>query len=118
MSGRRYHAGLAAEAQVARYYEARGGTIRERRLRTAAGEIDLVVQTGTMLIFVEVKARKRMGPDSPITEKQWQRLGLAAESYMLNYTSMTGAAPLCRFDAALIGPDGSLEVIENARIQY
>lgn len=117
MSGRRYHAGLAAEAQVARYYEAQGGTIRERRLRTPAGEIDLIVEIGTMLVFVEVKARKRLGPDSPISEKQWQRLGLAAESYIMHHTSMTGAAPLCRFDAALIGPDGSLEVIENARIQ-
>ncbi|MEM1277559.1 MAG: YraN family protein [Pseudomonadota bacterium] len=116
MSGRRFHSGLAAEDQVARYYEAQGAQILERRLRTPEGEIDLIAQLPHCLIFVEVKARKRHGPDSPISEKQWQRLGLAAEFYIMHRINMTGPTPVCRFDAALIGPDGTLEVIENARM--
>ncbi|MEM6905944.1 MAG: YraN family protein, partial [Pseudomonadota bacterium] len=102
MSSRRYRAGLAAEDQVARHYEALGFTIAARRLRTPEGEIDLIAERPGLVFFIEVKARKRLGPDSPISEKQWQRLGLAAESYMLRHT-MTGATPLCRFDAALVG---------------
>ena len=116
MSGRRFHAGLSAEAQAAAHYQSLGAEILEQRWRSPAGEIDLILRLGSMLIFVEVKARKRFGADSPISQKQWARLGLAAESYMLHYTEMTGATPLCRFDAALIGPDGELEIIENARI--
>ncbi|MBY8976684.1 YraN family protein [Rhodobacteraceae bacterium NNCM2] len=116
MSGRRFHAGLAAEDQAARHYEKQGATILERRLKTPEGEIDLIARLGEMLIFIEVKQRKRLGPDSPISPKQWQRLGLAANFYMMQVTSMTGAAPLCRFDAVIIGADGRLEAIENARI--
>ncbi|MEM8790034.1 MAG: YraN family protein [Pseudomonadota bacterium] len=116
MSGRRFHAGLSAEEQVARHYEAQGARTLERRLRTPEGEIDLVVELPGILVFVEVKARKHHGPESPISEKQWQRLGLAAEFYMMHRISVTGATPVCRFDAALIGPDGRLEVIENARM--
>lgn len=114
-TAQRYHAGLAAEEQVARHYSNNGGEILARRHRTPEGEIDLIVQQGNLLIFVEVKSRKRHGSDSPISQKQWQRLGLAANSYMLHHMSMTGAAPHCRFDAALVGPDGAVEVIENAR---
>ncbi|MEM7237909.1 MAG: YraN family protein [Pseudomonadota bacterium] len=117
MSGRRHHAGLAAEEAVARHYEAKGATILERRLRTPEGEIDLIAEQGEMIIFVEVKHRKRLGPDSPITQKQWQRLGLAAEFYMMSGTSMTGATRMCRFDAVIVGPDGTFDVLENARIE-
>lgn len=118
MSGRRYHAGVAAEEAIARHYEALGATILERRLRTPEGEIDLIAERGDLLIFIEVKQRGRAGPDSPISQKQWHRLGLAAEFYMMHHTSMTGATRMCRFDAAIVGPDGTFEVIENARIEH
>lgn len=117
MTARRFHAGLAAEDRAARHYENIGAEILERRLRTPEGEIDLIVRLGEMLIFVEVKQRKRLGADSPISAKQWQRLGLAANFYMMHHTNMTGTAPLCRFDAAIIGADGRMEVIENARME-
>ncbi len=117
MTARRHHAGLAAEDQAARHYQNMGADILERRLRTPEGEIDLIARLNGMLIFVEVKQRKRQGPDSPISPKQWQRLGLAANFYMMHHTGMTGATPACRFDAAIIGADGRMEVIENARME-
>ncbi|MEM0924279.1 MAG: YraN family protein [Pseudomonadota bacterium] len=120
---RRYHAGLSAEAQVARLYQAYGAVLLEQRWRApdracdrSAGEIDLILLVQGVLVFVEVKARKSFGLDSPISQKQWDRLGLAAESYRLLYAERTGATPLCRFDAALVGPDGKAEVIQNARL--
>ncbi|MEL6479710.1 MAG: YraN family protein [Pseudomonadota bacterium] len=118
-SGRRHYGGLAAEAAIARHYEARGAEVLAQRWRAGmqgAGEIDLIVTWPGLLVFVEVKARKFLGADSPISEKQWQRLGLAAESYRMLHAERTGAIPDCRFDAALVGPDGCLEIIENARL--
>ena len=117
MSGsRRHHAGLAAEDAAARHYEARGGQVLARRLRTPEGEIDLVVDIDGLLIFVEVKARSRpIGFDSPIPERQWRRLGNAALHYMMTRQQETGRIPFCRFDAAIMAPDGRIEVIENAR---
>ena len=123
MSGRKtrrgrggYLSGLAAEDRAARAYERRGAEILARRHRNAAGEIDLILREGGILVFVEVKQRSRdAGLGESITDRQWRRLGLAATQYMLTHTGITGAIRGCRFDAVLIGADGNLEIIENAR---
>lgn len=116
MTPHNHRAGLAAEDRAARRYEAKGGRILERRLRTPGGEIDLIVKLPDCLVFVEVKYRNRFGPDSPIDEKQWRRLGRAAEFYMTARADAADAALACRFDAVLVNGDGDLEIIENARI--
>lgn len=111
-----YMSGLSAEATVARLYRERGGTIEAERHRTPEGEIDLVVRLGEILVFVEVKQRRSArdyGP--PISARQWKRLEAAALSYMVEVQNVTGVQPLCRFDVALMGRDGSVEIIENAR---
>ena len=115
--GRRGHlGGLAAEEQAARAYERRGAEILERRHRSPAGEIDLILREGGILVFVEVKKRRtRATAAESITERQWRRLGLAASRYMLAESDKTGPVRGCRFDAVLIGADGHLEIIENAR---
>ena len=113
---RNFQAGLAAEDAVERIYRQRGAQVLARRHRTPEGEIDLIVQEGRCLIFVEIKRRKRLhGFDSPISEKQWQRLGCAALHYVVNNHAVTRVQPICRFDAALVGPDGQATIIENAR---
>ena len=113
---RNFHAGMAAEDGVERIYLQRGARILARRHRTPEGEIDLIVQDGDCLVFIEVKRRKRLhGFDSPISEKQWQRLGCAALHYVVNNHDVTRVHPICRFDAALVGPDGQVTIIENAR---
>lgn len=118
MSARRgrggYLSGLSAEEQAARAYQRRGAEILARRHRNAAGEIDLIVREGETLVFVEVKQRRRGAAES-ITERQWRRLGLAATQYMLAESDKTGPVRGCRFDAVLVGADGGLEIIENAR---
>ena len=45
--------GLAAEARAARLLEAHGFTVLHRRLRTKAGEIDLIARLGDLLVFCE-----------------------------------------------------------------
>jgi putative endonuclease len=109
--GRRAHlSGLAAEEAVARAYEAAGGRVEARRWRAPEGELDLVVRTPEALVFVEVKAG-RNAPEA-ISARQWMRLEAAAARYMLAHPTGDGAV---RFDAAFLGPDGSVRVVENAR---
>jgi putative endonuclease len=111
-----YLSGLSAEDQAARAYVRRGAEILARRYRNEAGEIDLILLEDGILVFVEVKRRKnRAELGEAITERQWKRLGLAANHYMMVHTDETGAIRGCRFDAVLISAGGSLEIIENAR---
>jgi len=115
--GRRNHfSGIAAEETVARRYAWRGDEILGHRVRTPEGELDLVVKSGDVLVFVEVKKRsQRHLYDSPISRKQWDRLEKAALHYMVSVQGETGIHPVCRFDVALVAPDGSVDIVENAR---
>ena len=65
-----------------------------------------------MLVFVEVKRRRRPIVDDPVGEAQWRRLEATALRYMME--AETGDAPM-RFDLALVGADGVTEVTRNAR---
>lgn len=110
-----YFSGIAAEHSVARMYLRKGGNVLGQRVRTPEGEIDLIVRMNDVLVFVEVKKRRKLhGCDSPISRKQWDRLEKAALHYMVGYQNDTGVQPVCRFDVALMGPDGSADIIENA----
>ena len=109
---RRFQSGLAAEEIAERAYAAKGAEVLARRYRTALGEIDLIVQLAGTVVFVEVKQRARPGPDSPITPRQWSRIAAAAQAWLAE----TGTALPCRFDAALVGPDGGLSLVEGAHV--
>jgi putative endonuclease len=83
-----------------------------RRFRTRAGEIDLVVETGDLLVFVEVKARS--GPDwgrpaDAVDRTKRARLCAAAEAYLQR--ALAHERP-CRFDVVevRVGPDGRLAI--------
>lgn len=95
---------------MARHYVATGATVLARRWRVAEGEVDLVVAWPGTVAFVEVKAG-RHAADS-ISERQWRRLEAAALRFTVE--TETGNAAL-RFDAAFVGADGTLDVVENAR---
>lgn len=114
--GRTNHfSGLAAEHSVARMYLRQGATVQGQRVRTPEGELDLIVLVNGVLVFVEVKKRRRLHAfDSPISRKQWDRLEKASLHYMMDIVNETGVQPVCRFDVALMGPDGSVDIIENA----
>ena len=54
---KRYDAGIQGEQDAEEALTRQGMTVRTRRYRAEDGEIDLVMQDGDAIVFVEVKAR-------------------------------------------------------------
>ncbi|MBS9715947.1 YraN family protein [Pseudohalocynthiibacter aestuariivivens] len=114
MSGRTsYLAGLSAEEIVARHYLAEGCEIRAMRWRGTGGEIDLIVQDGAHLIFVEVKKSRDFARAAErIRPNQMQRIYATASEFLAGEPA--GQNTDARFDVALVDASGSLQIIENA----
>ena len=55
---RRYNLGHRAEILAAIWLSLKGYKVIGRRIKTPAGEIDLIARKGRISIFIEVKARK------------------------------------------------------------
>lgn len=90
-----------------------GFTLFGRRVRTPAGEIDLVARRGDLTVIVEVKARPSVEEAAfAIPPRQRRRLAAAAEALMASEPSWFGGP--VRFDAMLVGADGSLVWLEDA----
>ena len=107
-----FHNGMAAEDSAARAYEAKGGTVVARRWKVPEGEIDLIVELGGVIVFVEVKARKTMAAAiAALQPAQQARLLACAEQYLATHAHLN--AP-CRFDLAGVDCSGRIEIIENA----
>ena len=109
-SGRLTH--KPTSRQVGQYWERkaesflhrRGLTTRERNFNCRAGEIDLIMNDGNMLVFVEVRFRNNVaygsGADTVSTRKQ-KRLTRAA-LYFLCRNPRFSLKP-CRFDVISVG---------------
>jgi len=105
--------GASGEDRAAAWYVAAGYHVVERNWRCAAGEIDLVVQRGRELVFVEVKTRRtdRFGiPAEAVTPTKQRRLRMLAARYLASSDARAGTL---RFDVVSILA-GRLEVIEAA----
>lgn len=113
MTGRTsYFAGKAAEDCVARQYEAQGLRIRDRRWRGKGGEIDLILEDGAGLVFVEVKkSRSIHAALERLSQSQLERVCCAANEYVASEPGQLDT-PM-RVDLAVVGAHGDLEIIEN-----
>lgn len=113
MSGARsYHAGLAAEAQVAQHYERAGMTICARRWRGKSGEIDLIARDGSNIIFIEVKhSSTHARAAEHLSQRQVARIYLAASEFVEN--EPLGQLTEVRLDAALVDGLGQIEILKN-----
>ncbi|MDE1896067.1 MAG: YraN family protein [Rhodospirillales bacterium] len=104
--------GRQAEDEVAGMLRQKGYAILAVRLKTGAGEIDIVAADHKTLIFVEVKARPSFAEAAyALSPRQQARLFQAATVAMACHDNW--ARPETRFDAALVVP-GGIEIIEDA----
>jgi len=86
---RAFETGRIGEALARRYFKERGYHIVGQNIRFRFGEIDLVVTTDDLLIFVEVKTRRCGGNFGPgreaVTPRKSSRLVRLAQAYVLRY---------------------------------
>ncbi len=109
------HLGRDAEDAVAEYLQAQGCIILARRLRTKAGEIDLVAADADCLIFVEVKARRCLADAAYAVSPRQQARLLEAASLALAQNPGWARAEM-RLDVALVA-GATVEMLPDA-IRY
>jgi putative endonuclease len=110
---RRRALGVSGEDAVAAWYEANGYEIVERNWRCREGELDLIVRSGRVFVFCEVKTRTTTNfgyPVEAVTKAKQTKLRHLAARWLAD-------APLApreiRFDVASV-LDGTIEVLEGA----
>jgi len=113
----RHKLGRAAEDLAAAYLQQQGCRVVERRYGRRGGEIDLIVDDGGVLAFVEVKARRseRYGaPISAVTDRKRRRIVRTARLFLAAHPRRSRR---CRFDVVsvrLIGGRAELSWVRDA----
>ena len=108
--------GDRGERTAAEYLRRRGFRVLVRSYRTAQGEVDLICRDGDVVVFVEVKARKRGHPAEAVDRQKQRRLTLAALHFLKRHGLLEARA---RFDVvAITWPEGGtpsrIEHLPNA----
>lgn len=96
--------GDAAEQAALYYLQQQGLSLVGSNFRCKGGEIDLIMQDGSTLVFVEVRKRadaRYGGAAASVTSRKQARLIIAAQTFLQRYKH----PPSCRFDILAI--DGS-----------
>ncbi|MBF0166290.1 MAG: YraN family protein [Alphaproteobacteria bacterium] len=109
--------GYMAEEAAVWYLRLKGWRILERRFVTGrgsgAGEVDIIARRGSLLAFIEVKARaSEEAAAQAIGPRQQGRISRAAEAYLARHGELANLD--IRFDAVLVGGAGWLSHIEDA----
>jgi len=109
--------GRAGEDSAVRAYARRGYRVVRRNWRCRLGELDLVVERRGVLVFCEVKSRKRGsfgGGYEAVTWRKRAKLRALAEAFLQE----TGAPPAAiRFDVAsvaIVRGRSDVEIFEDA----
>ena len=98
--------GIKAEQIAYDYLLLKGLTPVERNFSTRRGEIDIIMNDGKQLVFVEVRYRQSTlfgGAEESVTAKQCQRLKAAASAYMQTHRLTNNTA--ARFDVIALTGD-------------
>ena len=106
--------GRRGEDDAAAWYTARGYEVLARNWRCRAGELDLIVAQGRLVVFCEVKSRssERFGtPAESVTRDKQMRIRRLAARWLADAAPARPRA--IRFDvASVLG--GAVEVLEGA----
>jgi putative endonuclease len=112
----RQRSGDAAEEQALQYLDAQGLRLVQRSFLCKGGEIDLIMQEGDCLVFIEVRSRASSnygGAVASITPQKQRRWQHAAQVYL----SQLKKEPTCRFDVVAI-EQGQLTWLKNVLCNY
>ena len=112
---KRAERGARAEQQAAVWLKAKGLKLVERNVRSRFGEIDLIMEDGSTLVFVEVRYRARDdygGAAASVTPAKRARLQRAIGVYIARHPRV-GTRNL-RADVVAISGHGEVEWIPNA----
>ena len=106
--------GQVAEQLAARYLSAQGLTFITSNYHSRFGEIDLIMQDGACLVFVEVRLRKNKkfgGAEASITASKQHKIVITAEYYLQQHGNQA-----CRFDVILMDEEktASITWLKNA----
>ncbi len=113
-SGRRSQLrGLAAEAAACAALEADGWSILGRRMRTQAGEIDLIAEKDGLLAIIEVKARPSLSTAAAALGPRQRARLLAAAEIALAANPRWGSGGI-RFDLLLVDAEARVRRIADA----
>lgn len=108
--------GEAAEAHAEQFLHAQGLQTRARNYRCKVGEIDLIMQHGETLVFVEVRLRNNprfLQAAESVTWRKQQKIIRAAQVYLMQ-TRLTDSV-ICRFDVVALTTEGATpDWIQNA----
>lgn len=108
-----YDTGLSGEEMAQRYLESQGYQLIARRWRGQDGELDLIMQDGAYLVFVEVKYRPNGGRGAglqAVTSAKQRRMMHAALAFLAEREWMEHPV---RFDVVEITREG-LRHVPNA----
>ncbi|MDX1454245.1 MAG: YraN family protein [Gammaproteobacteria bacterium] len=107
--------GDAAELRAEHFLHSAGLEFRDRNYHCRWGEIDLVMQDGNTLVFIEVRLRQNDrfgGATASVSPAKQQRLLRTASHYLAAHAASDTA---CRFDVvAESGETGRIDWIKNA----
>lgn len=114
LRGRRAEAaGRSAEALAEGALRAEGWAVLGRRVRTPAGEIDMIAERDGLLAFIEVKARPSLAEAAAaLGARQRGRLLQAAECWLAANPGHGQAG--MRFDVLVVAADGTTRRIADA----
>ncbi len=106
--------GREAEQAACDYLQQHGLRLIERNYRCPPGEIDLIMESGNCMVFVEVRYRNNalFGSAAESVDRRKQRKLIAAAKHYLQRYKQRAKQP-ARFDIIAID-SGDIEWIENA----
>lgn len=103
--------GRQAERLCGWWLRLKGWRILARRVRTPAGEVDLIARRGAMVAFIEVKTRASAAAlDDAVDERRLARVAAAAES--LAHRHLQPGDDM-RIDVMLLAPGQPPRHLEN-----